>query len=70
MRLIDADELIYFTLGDDEKSLRFVPSEFIEQAETIDAIPIEWILRYLFDHPIINYFDSMIQDWRKENEID
>ena len=41
MRLIDADELIYMTLGEDtEKPFRFVPTEFIEDAPTIDAVPV------------------------------
>lgn len=41
MRLIDADELIYMTLGEDtEKPFRFVPTEFIEDAPTIEAVPV------------------------------
>lgn len=41
MRLIDADELVYMTLGEDtEKPFRFVPTEFIEDAPTINAVPV------------------------------
>lgn len=41
MRLIDADELIYMTLGEDtEKPFRFVPTEFIEDAPTIETVPV------------------------------
>lgn len=48
MRLIDADELTYLTLGEDtETPLEFVPTEFIEKAETIEAIPVHWIAMYL-----------------------
>lgn len=43
--------------------------EFMNTQPTIDAIPIEWIMRYAFDggkqHPIS--ITKMIADWRKEN---
>jgi hypothetical protein len=42
----------------------------IDDAPTIDAIPIEWIMRYAFDgkrkHPIS--ITEMIADWRKEEK--
>ena len=42
----------------------------INQQPTIDAIPIEWIMRYAFDgkrkHPIS--ITEMIADWRKEHD--
>lgn len=77
MRLIDADKLMYFTLGEDEKALTFVPAEFIKGTETVEAIPIEWIKKWAKDgeytddykniiaRPVIRH---MIADWRKENE--
>lgn len=39
MRLIDADDLVYVVIGEDtdDNPLRFVPTEFIENAPTIDA---------------------------------
>ena len=42
MRLIDADELIVVGLDspDCEHQLKFVPLEFIENAETVDAVPV------------------------------
>ena len=46
-----------------------VMEEDIENAPTIDAIPIDWIMHYSFDgekqHPIS--ITKMIADWRKEN---
>ena len=35
MRLIDADELIVFEYG-----FKFVPKEFIDDAPTVDAVPV------------------------------
>ena len=88
MRLINADELIEDIKVERVKNLYMeglqgTPRSYeylnqlqdkLEEAETVDAIPVDWILRYLLDHPI-NYFDSiklyitqMIQDWRNENE--
>jgi hypothetical protein len=46
MRLIDADELIIMQLHDENDTPigpRFVPAELIEDAPTIEAIPLEWI---------------------------
>lgn len=43
--------------------------EVLSNAPTIDAIPIEWIMRYAFDgerkHPIS--ITEMIAEWRKEH---
>lgn len=36
MRLIDADELIVIEYG----GIKFVPKEFIDDAPTIDAVPV------------------------------
>ena len=49
MRLIDADELIVMEYG----GIKFVPVEFINDAPTIDAVPVKhgkWI-------------DVMTEDW-------
>lgn len=41
MRLIDADELIYMTIGEDtDNPFEFVPTEFIKNAEEVDAVPV------------------------------
>ena len=42
MRLIDADDLIVVGLDapDCKHQLKFVPLEFIENAETVDAVPV------------------------------
>lgn len=43
MRLIDADELIYMEFG----GIEFVPTEFIKDAPTIDAVPVvhgRWLI--------------------------
>ena len=36
MRLIDADELIVIEYG----GIKFVPKEFIDEAPTVDAVPV------------------------------
>lgn len=42
MRLIDADDLIYLSFDDGygNKAFSFVPGEFIENAPTVDAVPV------------------------------
>lgn len=51
MRLIDADELTYLTLGEDtETPLEFVPTEFIEKAETVKAVPVSFLKRWFNLH--------------------
>lgn len=65
-RLIDADALMRdierYHLSDGKFQ------HWVEVQPTIDAIPIEWIMRYSFDgkrkHPIS--ITEMIADWRKE----
>lgn len=43
MRLIDADELIVIEYG----GIKFVPKDFIDEAPTVDAVPVrhgKWIV--------------------------
>ena len=77
MRLIDLDQIEYFTLVDKLG----VPRYKIEIGEdigipTVDAIPVEWIENYISkikDDGMI-YLSSagcikdMLKDWEKENE--
>lgn len=69
MRLIDADELVYMTLGEDtEKPFRFVPTEFIEDAPTIDAIPVEWLIKWAAEHTEYGTItvEKIIEDWEND----
>lgn len=46
----------------------------IKQAETVDAIPIEWIAKWMGKHQGLEYdgwnlaVGIMVKDWDKENE--
>lgn len=79
-RLIDADALkesvhahdyvLKDCLNSTDKGMFTVGiMQAIDAQPTIDAIPIEWIMRYSFDgkrkHPIS--ITEMISDWRKEH---
>lgn len=72
MKLIDADELIYMTIGEDtDMPFRFVPTEFIENAEEVEAIPVEWLLNHIpHDEVMYEYNRKLIEylviGWRKE----
>ena len=74
MRLIDADELIYMTIGEDtDTPFKFVPTEFIENAEEVEAIPVEWLLNNIpIDSVMREYNKRLIEylviGWREENE--
>lgn len=49
MRLIDAEDLISFGFDDENGNIinEFVPKEFIDDAPTIDAVPVEIIDHYM-----------------------
>lgn len=76
MRLIDKDELIYMEIGEGEKAFRFVPTEFIEDAPTVEAIPIDWLKKKYFNKRTI-YSDrslarqmavkELIKEWEDES---
>lgn len=70
-RLIDADALnldYEVDMADDWKTAHEI-ANIVKYAPTVDAIPIEWIMRYSFDgkrkRPIS--ITEMIADWRKEH---
>ena len=84
MRLIDADKLpIYSTIEGIEKSEKgtvaiignWVSAITIEEAPTVEAIPIEWLKSWAMknwvkskkcEYDII--VSKLIEDWEKENE--
>lgn len=74
MRLIDADELIYMTIGEDtDKPFKFVPTDFIENAEEVEAIPVEWLLNNITKDSVMweynrKLIEHLVIGWRKENE--
>ena len=69
MRLIDLDEIEYFTLVDKWGTPRY-RIEIGEGLPTVEAIPVEWIRKWNTQHsPIIaGYVAHMILDWEKEND--
>lgn len=63
-RLIDADELIVMEYG----GIKFVPKEFVDDAPTVDAIPVEYILKRM------DTMNDFITEWggvaEKESLVD
>jgi hypothetical protein len=67
MRLIDADKLPMDIEWED-----------IENAPTIDAIPIEWLKNYVHctltdscqDHNIVGWCEQLLNDWSEEKETE
>lgn len=80
MRLIDADEIIKKTYGvviEDmfhmDETVDVISRKDIDNAPTIEAIPIEWIRHYksiygLTYSTLTNLLGTMIKDWEKESE--
>lgn len=80
MRLIDADNLYfdYIVTSTTTNTLchRYISKEQVENAPTVDAIPIEWIKDYV-DFGVSDelaqryrrFVLNMIKDWEKENEL-
>ena len=75
MRLIDADELIIMQLHDEnDKPVgpRFVPAEFIEEAPTIEAIPVSFIehqaeICEAIPAPFCaRVYNQLLENWKKE----
>ena len=70
MRLIDADKLKKAFIGNryGTKAIEYR----IEQAETVEAIPIEWIKKWnQKNENFLLYMGlarKLIEDWEKENE--
>ena len=78
MRLIDADKLEKDTERDEQvDGFTSYSSTMIDEAEIVEAIPVEWILHYVDTHYNVDNYDDiwryimkMHDDWEKENEID
>lgn len=86
MKLIDADELIEDIKVERVnlymEGLRGTPRSYeylnqlqnkLEDAETVDAIPIKWIeeqIKLHGDYEESWNYQQLIDDWRKANEID
>ena len=79
MRLIDADKLpatcnVAIVNGKVEVN-GWIAANRINEAPTVEAIPVEWIKKYYTDitSPYTDtriQFEEMIRKWEKENEID
>ena len=75
MRLIDADKLEKDTEWDEQvDGFTAYSSSEISNAETVDAIPIEWIKDYVGSGVSDDIFQrnrkfvlNMIKDWEEEN---
>ena len=76
MRLIDADKLRHeLIMGHD-----LVGAKYTDLAETVKAIPIEWIKKWCneehnrksLEERLLKRYGviTMLEDWEKENEID
>ena len=76
MRLIDADKLRHeLIMGHD-----LVGAKYTDLAETVKAIPIEWIKKWCneehnrksLEERLLKRYGviTMLEDWVKENEID
>lgn len=69
-KLIDADELIYFSFGEESK-LEFVPKEIIEAADEVEAIPIEFIEKVrdnFASNAYRNAVTRLLEIWKEEND--
>lgn len=70
MRLIDADKLVVDArLGDDE--IPYVSKTQIDEEPTVEAIPIEWVKKWVKNwKPYTNVKSDvfyMLEEWEKEN---
>ena len=80
MRLIDADKLIASLKPEESVWVGLVLAEQVANAETIDAIPIEWIKKKIKEKkerfvgycdeltPVFVMYEQVLSDWEKENE--
>lgn len=74
MRLIDLDEIEYFTLVDKDGIPRY-KIEIGDGLPIVKAIPVEWIEKFMYrfrpylatstDYEFLYY---MLKEWEKENE--
>ena len=72
MRLVDADALEY-TLGSSDEDIycRYT----LEEAPTVDAVPVEWLEEKLTNHPEIPYavtdgINAVLDMWREEADTE
>lgn len=63
MRLIDADALDY-ELGASDEDIYF--HHMLEDAPTIDAIPVEWLRKWPENLCDSAYVRDILRDWQKE----
>lgn len=69
MRLIDADALKkHYAWWEDDRQKLF--DEIVDQQKAIDAIPVEWILKWSAEHMEYGTLsvERMLEDWRKSAE--
>ena len=70
MRIIDADRLLKGT-----EDHQFIDTHVIWNAPTVDAIPVEWIMKYTEENRLYQsddfdwYIRDMIADWEEENAV-
>lgn len=85
MRLIDKDRLLkgsnhYWLEMENFGDIESIDVRFVEMAEEIKAIPVEWIEDWLKRMPkhsrlyaykvwLRNAIRGMVKDWEKENEV-
>lgn len=71
MKLINADKLtadyIVASTTTNTQCYRYISKEQVENAPTVDAIPIEWLRR---KYGWLTMVHEIIADWRNENEAD
>jgi hypothetical protein len=70
-RLIDAEKLKkhYAWWDDDERRTLF--DQIVDAQPTIDAIPIEWLIRMRNKHNNDGFawiYEAVMDDWREEHE--
>lgn len=76
MRLIDADALIrtvrFLTLRDGEEiEIHYVKAERIDSAPTIDAVPVEWIKKFMSRCLAIEQdaIGEMVKEWTERRKM-
>ena len=78
-RLIDADAIEHCLVIGGRRHGKAIISEFIRRAiqtaPTVDAIPVEWVKKWIADHydwdfvgepKYISVVEYMFEDWQKE----
>ena len=74
MRLVDADKLEVYsaTVPEDCNIESYMEGagdvlEIIDKMPTIEAIPVEWVKKWIFEHPYFYVTGStLLGDWQKE----